>query len=78
MRYIDFTFIIINVGGLKMTKGAVIKADIYDEQVVELAIKELLNELGGISEFIKHGGKVLIKPSMVDGVKKELSVTTHP
>jgi uncharacterized protein (DUF362 family) len=48
-----------------MTKVAVIKADTYDE-------------LGGIAEFIKPGDKVLIKPNMVDGVKKELSVTTHP
>jgi uncharacterized protein (DUF362 family) len=61
-----------------MTKVVVAKADTYDEQVVELAIKELLDELGGISQFIKPGDKVLIKPNMVDGVKKELSVTTHP
>ncbi len=61
-----------------MTKVAAVKASCYDKQVVGQAMQELLNELGGISEFIKHGETVLIKPNMLEGVKKELSVTTHP
>jgi uncharacterized protein (DUF362 family)/Pyruvate/2-oxoacid:ferredoxin oxidoreductase delta subunit len=61
-----------------MVKVAAIKADTYDEQVVASAMKELLDELGGIAEFIKPGDKVLIKPNMLDAVKKELAVTTHP
>lgn len=61
-----------------MVKVVVAKEDTYAEHAVDLAMKELLDELGGISEFIKPGDKVLIKPNMVDGVKKELSVTTHP
>lgn len=32
--------------------------------MVELAIKELLDELGSISQFIKPGDKVLIKPNL--------------
>lgn len=31
-----------------MVKVVVVKADNYDEQVVELAMKELFDELGGI------------------------------
>jgi uncharacterized protein (DUF362 family) len=61
-----------------MVRVAAIKADTYDEQVVASAMKELLDGLGGISEFIKPGDKVLIKPNMLDAVKKELAVTTHP
>lgn len=61
-----------------MVKVAAIKADTYDEQVIASAMKELLDELGGIAEFIKPGDKVLIKPNMLDAVKKELAVTTHP
>lgn len=61
-----------------MTKVAVVKADTYDEKVVELAMKELLDELGGISEFVKPGDRVLVKPNMLEGVDKDLSVTTHP
>ncbi|MBC8015702.1 MAG: DUF362 domain-containing protein, partial [Sporomusaceae bacterium] len=61
-----------------MVKVAVVKADSYDKHVVELALKELLDELGGIAKFIKPNTKVLIKPNMLEGVKKELSITTHP
>jgi len=61
-----------------MAKVVVVKVDNYDEQVVEQAMQELLEELGGISEFIKPNDKVLIKPNMVEGVAKELMVTTHP
>lgn len=53
-----------------MVKVVVAKADTYAEQAVDLAMKELLDELGGISGFIKPGDKVLIKANMVDGVKK--------
>lgn len=35
-------------------------------------------EFGGISEFIESHDKVLIKPSMLEGMKKEIAVTTHP
>lgn len=61
-----------------MATVVVVKANSYEEQVVELAIKELLDELGGIAKFIKPGDKVLIKPNMLEGVEKDLSVTTHP
>lgn len=53
---------------MKMVKVGVVKADTYDEQVVALAMQELLDELGGISEFIKPGDKVLIKPNMLEGI----------
>ena len=61
-----------------MTKVVVTKVDTYDESVVAPAMQELFDELGGISEFIKLNDKVLIKPNMLEGVDKELMVTTHP
>ncbi|GMA98936.1 DUF362 domain-containing protein [Pelosinus sp. IPA-1] len=61
-----------------MAKVAAIKAETYDEQVVELAMQTLLDELGGISEFIKPGDKVLIKPNMLEGLPPDKAVTTHP
>lgn len=61
-----------------MTKVAVVKAGSYDPQVVEQVMQELLAHLGGIDKFISPGDRVLIKPNMLEGVKKELSVTTHP
>ncbi|WP_255711588.1 hypothetical protein [Pelosinus baikalensis] len=41
-----------------MAKVVVAKADTYDEQVFELAIKELLDEVGGMFQFIKRNDKV--------------------
>ena len=61
-----------------MNKVVVIKADSYEEKVVELAVKELLKELGGIAEFVKPNDKVLIKPNMLEGLPPEKAVTTHP
>lgn len=54
-----------------MTKVAVVKADTYDEQVVKLEMKELLDELGRITQFIKPGDKVLIKPNMLEPNEKD-------
>lgn len=61
-----------------MQKVAAVKADSYDPQVVEQAMAELLDHLGGISQYIQPGERVLVKPNMLEGVDKGLSVTTHP
>jgi uncharacterized protein (DUF362 family) len=61
-----------------MTKVAVVKADSYDQQVVEQAMSELLGHLGDMSKYIQPGECVLVKPNMLEGVDKGLSVTTHP
>ena len=59
-----------------MQKVAVIKADSYDQQVVDQAMQELLAHLGGIAKFIQPGDRVLVKPNMLEGVDNGLSVTT--
>ncbi|MEG6585434.1 hypothetical protein [Dendrosporobacter sp. 1207_IL3150] len=61
-----------------MTKVAVVQANSYDPQVVEQAMTELLAHLGGMSKYIQPGERVLVKPNMLEGVDKGLSVTTHP
>lgn len=61
-----------------MTKVAVIKTNSYEGQVVQQAMAELLDELGGMSQFVKPGEKVLIKPNMLEGLPPEKAVTTHP
>lgn len=61
-----------------MPKVAVVKANSYDTQIVEQAITELLAHLGGMSTYIQPGERVLVKPNMLEGVDKSLSVTTHP
>jgi len=61
-----------------MTKVAAVKADSYDPHIVQGAITEMLAHLGGISQFIQPGDRVLVKPNMLEAVEKGLCVTTHP
>jgi uncharacterized protein (DUF362 family) len=40
---------------------------------------ELLAKIAGsMSQFVKPGDRVLVKPNMLDTVKEDYSVTTHP
>lgn len=48
------------------------------QKQVKLAMQALLDEFGGISEFIKPEDKVLIKPNMLEGLPPDKAVTTHP
>jgi len=63
-----------------MNKVAAVKIDSFDYNYedIEKGIQEALALLGGIEKFISPGDRVLIKPNMLEAVKKELSVTTHP
>lgn len=54
------------------------KCGSYNQNEVDAAIKKLILNLGGISNFIKKGQKVLIKPNIVKGMKPEQCATTHP
>jgi uncharacterized protein (DUF362 family) len=61
-----------------MTKVAAVKADSYDTQIIEQAMKELLTHLGGMKKFIQPGNRVLVKANMLEGMPPEKAVTTHP
>jgi len=61
-----------------MTKVAAVKADSYDQHIAKKAITDLLAHLGGISQFIQPGDRVLVKPNMLEAVEKGLCVTTDP
>ena len=54
---------------------AVVQANSYDPQVVEKAMTELLAHLGGISQYIQPGERVLVKPNLVEVVDKDFSIT---
>lgn len=47
-----------------MTKVSVIKANSSDPHIVGQAITELLAHLGGMSQFIQPGDRVLVKPNI--------------
>src|SRR3989338_2307818 len=54
------------------------KCDSYSQHDVDNAIKKLLEDIGGISHFIKNSKKILLKPNIVKGMKPEECGTTHP
>src|SRR3989344_4524717 len=63
-----------------VTKSKVIieRCDSYSDQPVDAAIHKLLENLGGLEQFVKPGDKVLIKPNALMGASPKLAVTTHP
>ena len=70
---------------IHIQKVAVVKADSYDPQVVnclwhneiDQAMQELLAPLGGMSQFIQPGDRVLVKPNMLEAADKASGITTH-
>lgn len=61
-----------------MTIVAKVRVDTYEQQQLQPALQEALDILGGWEKFIQPGETVLIKPNMVEGMKPETAVTTHP
>ncbi|MEK6984389.1 MAG: DUF362 domain-containing protein [Nanoarchaeota archaeon] len=54
------------------------KCNSYNQKEVDNSVNKLTKNLGGISEFVKRGQKVLVKPNIVKGMKPEACATTHP
>lgn len=50
----------------------------YDEEKVYRAMRQGINELGGIQKFIKKEEKILVKPNFLLSATPDDAVTTHP
>lgn len=61
-----------------MTKVTALTVSSYKYTEVAQGLHEALKLLGGISQFISPGDKVLIKPNMLEGLPPEKAATTHP
>ncbi|MCL2485680.1 MAG: DUF362 domain-containing protein [Endomicrobia bacterium] len=59
-----------------MTKISLLKCSDYNK--ANPAVKEAVKLLGGISNFVKPGEKILIKPNLLSPKYPERAVTTHP
>ena len=59
-------------------KVSVVKAENYNKNIVDTAVNEAIELIGGWQYFIKKGDKVLIKPNMLTNVTPEKAITTHP
>ncbi|MGZ7108337.1 MAG: DUF362 domain-containing protein [Methanobacterium sp.] len=61
-----------------MTKISISKCSSYHNEDVYSAVDKCLEDLGGLSSFIKEGNTVLIKPNILLAKKPEEAITTHP
>jgi len=59
-------------------KISVIKCNNYEPAVVELAMRNAIDLLGGLTNFIKPGSRVLVKPNLLMSKPPEFGITTHP
>lgn len=57
---------------------AILKCRDYDRDSVFLATNRAIELLGGISNFIQPGSKVLVKPNLLLAKSPEYAITTHP
>ncbi len=57
---------------------SVVKCNRYEREVVNLALMNTFENLGGIEKFIKPGMKVVLKVNLLMKKKPEDAATTHP
>ncbi len=60
------------------TSVSIVKCDTYHEDTVKKQVKEAVDLLGGMKNFVAPGEKVLLKPNLVAGRPPEKCATTHP
>ena len=54
------------------------KCNSYNQSEVEESVRKLIDNLGGISKFVRKNQKVLLKPNIVKGISPEACATTNP
>ncbi|MDD5432247.1 MAG: DUF362 domain-containing protein [Candidatus Omnitrophica bacterium] len=59
-------------------KVAVAKCDSYESILVQQAVRQSVDLIGGISSIVKRGSRVLIKPNLLMAKNPEAGITTHP
>lgn len=59
-------------------KVSVVRCDSYEPKVVEQAIRKTVDLLGGITNFVEPGSRVLVKPNLLMSKSPEFGITTHP
>ncbi len=57
---------------------SVVKCNGYEPILVEQAVKNTLDLLGGITCFVKPGSRVLVKPNLLMSKQPDCGITTHP
>src|SRR4030043_601974 len=57
---------------------SIVKCQNYDEEKVLSALRQSIDLIGGIQNFVKKGSRVLLKPNLLYGKNPEKAVTPHP
>lgn len=63
---------------MKKSKVVLIACDSYDEEKIFGAMKQGIDMLGGIENFVKRDEKILVKPNFLTTAEADKAVTTHP
>lgn len=61
-----------------MKKVALVNCNTYEQEMVEKAVNEAVNLLGGFKQFVKSGQTVVLKPNLVSKINPDKVATTHP
>lgn len=61
-----------------MSQVALIRCSAYEEELVDRAVGEALELLGGIQRFVKPQDRVLLKVNMLQACDPQDAITTHP
>jgi uncharacterized protein (DUF362 family)/NAD-dependent dihydropyrimidine dehydrogenase PreA subunit len=59
-------------------KVSVVKCNSYEGKIVEQAIRDSVDLLGGITCFVRPQSRVLLKPNLLMSKPPEYGITTHP
>jgi uncharacterized protein (DUF362 family)/Pyruvate/2-oxoacid:ferredoxin oxidoreductase delta subunit len=57
---------------------SIVRCQTYDEEEVLKGLRQSLDLIGGIENFVRKGSRVLLKPNLLYGKAPEKAVTTHP
>ncbi len=57
---------------------SIVRCQTYDEAEVLKCVRQSIDLVGGIKNFVKNGDLVLLKPNLLYGKAPEKAVTTHP
>ena len=62
----------------KNSTVSIVRCPNYIEEEVDYAVDKLLQNIGGIENFVKPHNKVFLKVNLLAPTKPEEAVTTHP
>ncbi|PJA18904.1 MAG: hypothetical protein COX62_07815, partial [Deltaproteobacteria bacterium CG_4_10_14_0_2_um_filter_43_8] len=59
------------------TQVSIVKCRDYQPDLVEAGVRQAVDLVGGVSNFIKPRSKVLVKPNLLMAKEPEFGITTH-